>query len=174
MPGACGQLSVVHMRHITPMTLIALALALPLAACGSDSDSDTGTAGTAAQTAAAQQPAADSKGGQEAADAFKSCFTLGDYQAIDPDKNAESAFAALARSKGYDNVALNIATEGSELYPAVYVVFFDDAGKASAAIKDLKATTSGGQPPVQKGAAVLAFTDPDTQPQLEPAVTDCL
>jgi hypothetical protein len=151
------------MRTI-PLTLLSLTLALSAGACGSD---DSGSSGSKNATTAA-------KGGASGAEAFKGCFELADYKAVTPDKTQESAFAAVARSRGFKTVAVNVVKGDEVLAPSAFLVFFDSDAEAQKAVAELKATTSGGAAPAQKGPAIIAYAYEPDKPKVQPVVERCL
>jgi hypothetical protein len=141
------------------LTLILAALAVAAAGCGSgDSDSAATTAPAKAATA----------------DSFLACFKQDGYAAVKPPKGQESALAALARTRGYDNEAVNVAPRGQELAPSLYLIFFENGDAATKARAELKANSLGEVPIGQKGGIVLGWTDRDEKAKIGAAVESCI
>jgi hypothetical protein len=135
------------------IALILTSLAVVAAGCGG-SDSDSSKPATA--------------------DSFLACFKQDGYTAAKPAKGQESALAALARTRGFDNEPVNIAPRGQELAPSLYLIFFESADAATKARAELKANSLGEVPIGQKGGIVLGWTDRDEKSKLEAAVAGCI
>ena len=133
------------MRHATTATALAC-LALGGAGCGSsDDDGGGGNAGGG-------EP-----GGDQAAQAFITCFKAPGYTAAKPAAGQESLFALEAKRKGFPNTPVNV-TEA----------------KAKQALDEIGRTTVGDIPPQQRGPAVLAYAFADDKAKTEKAVGGCL
>jgi hypothetical protein len=149
------------MRHATTATALAC-LALGGAGCGSsDDDGGGGNAGGG------------KPGGDQAAQAFITCFKVPGYKAAEPAAGQESLFALEAKRKGFPNTPVNV-TEGKEITAAVFLVFFENEDKAKQALDEIGRTTVGDIPPQQRGPAVLAYAFADDKAKTEKAVGGCL
>lgn len=146
------------------------ALALIGAGCGSDDKSSKNDAG--AKTSGTAR--ASDNAGAAGADAFTGCFKQDGYQAISPPKGTESAFAALAKSRGFANVPINVTDTTHPAIASVFLIFFDSPSKATEAQKELKANALGEVPIAQKGSVVIAYSDKDEKTKLDAAVQGCL
>ena len=133
------------MRHATTATALAC-LALGGAGCGSsDDDGGGGNAGGG------------KPGGDQAAQAFITCFKAPGYKAAEPAAGQESLFALEAKRKGFPNTPVNV-TEG----------------KAKQALDEIGRTTVGDIPPQQRGPAVVAYAFAGDKVKTEKAVGGCL
>jgi len=149
------------MRHATTATALAC-LALGGAGCGSsDDDGGGGNAGGG------------KPGGDQAAQAFITCFKAPGYKAAEPAAGQESLFALEAKRKGFPNTPVNV-TEGKEITAAVFLVFFENEEKAKQALDEIGRTTVGDIPPQQRGPAVVAYAFADDKSKTEKAVSGCL
>ena len=149
------------MRHATTATALAC-LALAGAGCGSSDDDGGGGNGGGGKP-----------GGDQAAQAFITCFKAPGYTAGTPAAGQESLFALEAKRKGFPNTPVNV-TEGKEITAAVFLVFFENEEKAKQALDEIGRTTVGDIPPQQRGPAVVAYAFADDKSKTEKAVSGCL
>jgi hypothetical protein len=138
--------------------LLALALVAAIAAGCGDDDSGGG-----------EEPRRD----PATAASFIDCFDKPGYEAKKPPAREESVLAYQAKSSGYRVDPVNV-TERGQLTPAAFLVFFESAEKAAAAMKELKATSYGEVPPATLGPAVIGYGDKENRAAVEPAIKACI
>ena len=64
--------------------------------------------------------------------------------------------------------------EGKASLASVFLIFFEDEGKAMDALDQLGRETAGDIPPQQRGPAVIAYPYADDKAKTEKAVSGCL